>query len=446
MRHPALMLLPLLFATAATPVEAQPMPGDRTVAVPATFDAGARREIVAKLGEALHGRYAFPEVGERAAAKIEAALAAGDYDGLADPDTFATRLTADVYAIAHDKHFRVWGPGGSPVPRPANGGPPPRAEAGIVRADKLAGDIGYLELIEFPPPGPFNQVLDKAMAALAGSRALIIDERRNIGGAAGSVAYLLSYLVAPDRPLSGVISRIPNTKDFTTRSFRSVATPISFATVPVYVLTSKATFSGGEAFAYDLQALGRGTVIGEVTGGGANPVGPADLGHGFGAMIPFARAENPVTKTNWEGRGVQPDVVVPAEGALAAALERAGQKPVGEIGAASLSQIFAPRTMAHPGSEAALRALLAGYASGKPDYEAMAPEFADMTRQQLPALQAQLAPLGELQSLVFRGPDMMGGDEYALHFAKGDRMMALVVGPEGKILAVSSPMPLPPAP
>ncbi|MGI8691709.1 MAG: S41 family peptidase [Geodermatophilaceae bacterium] len=39
----------------------------------------------------------------------------------------------------------------------------------------------------------------------------------------------------------------------------------------MYVLTSGATFSGGEALAYDLQQLGRATVVGERTRGGAHP-------------------------------------------------------------------------------------------------------------------------------------------------------------------------------
>jgi hypothetical protein len=208
-------------------------------------------------------------------------------------------------------------------------------------------------------------------------------------------------------------------------------------------LTSSATFSGGEEFAYDVQALKRGTLIGEVTGGGANPTGFVDLGHRVGATIPFGRAENPVTKTNWEGRGVQPDVSVPANGALRVALERAGQQPVSEISAASLQQVFAPRSTPLPGSETALRQLIAGYVSGKPDYAAMTPELADMTRRRLSDLQAEFSLLGELRSMKFHGPDMLGGDEYELHFANGARMMALVLDPDGKILAASTLMPLP---
>src|SRR5947209_4526664 len=92
---------------------------------------------------------------------------------------------------------------------------------------------------------------------------------------------------------------------------------------PVYVLTSKATFSGGEEFTYDLKTLKRATIVGETTGGGAHPTAPKRLDDHFGIGVPLARPINPVTKKDWEGTGVEPDVKVPAERALDKALELA---------------------------------------------------------------------------------------------------------------------------
>ena len=42
--------------------------------------------------------------------------------------------------------------------------------------------------------------------------------------------------------------------------------------------------------------------------------------------VPFARAINPISKTNWEGTGVEPDVKVPAAEALATAQKLAAEK------------------------------------------------------------------------------------------------------------------------
>jgi hypothetical protein len=281
------------------------------------------------------------------------------------------------------------------------------------------------------------------MSALKGSRELVIDVRRNGGGSPESVAYFASYLVKPGRHLSTIISRTPKTKEFTRQTFSSMATPVSFAEVPVHVLTSKDTFSGGEDFAYTAQAFKRATIIGEVTGGGANPTGPVDLGHGVTATIPFGRSENPITKTNWEGLGVKPDVTVTASDGLEVALKRAGAKPVKEIEVASVERVFAPRTTPLPGSEAAIRRLVVGLASGQPDYSTMAPGFADVMRRELSRLHSDLSPLGELRSIKFRQP-LMGGDEFVLKFANGSRLMPVVLGQDGKIVAALPPIPAPP--
>jgi len=234
-RPSVLLLLPLLLAATSVPATAQPvLVGPAAAAPVATLDAAARRNIVTKFSEALRERYVFPDIGERAAERITASLAAGDYDTLADPAAFTARLSADVGAIAHDKHMRVLSMN-APPPLPLGAGERPRAEAGLTRADKLAGGIGYIEVIGFPPLEMFKPVLDRAMAGLKGSRALIIDDRRNGGGAPASVAYLVSYLLAPDRPveINDIVSRFAKTDTFTRERLRSQPTPVSFPDVPV---------------------------------------------------------------------------------------------------------------------------------------------------------------------------------------------------------------------
>ena len=85
---------------------------------------------------------------------------------------------------------------------------------------------------------------------------------------------------------------------------------------PVFVLDSADTFSGGEELSYDLQALKRAVIVGEVTGGAANPGGPVPLDQHFLVFVPLGQGVNPVTGTNWEGVGVKPDITVPADMAL----------------------------------------------------------------------------------------------------------------------------------
>lgn len=84
----------------------------------------------------------------------------------------------------------------------------------------------------------------------------------------------------------------------------------------MFLLTSRDTFSGGEDFAYAVQSLGRATVIGEATRGGAHPTERYRLAAHFLAHIPVAQSIGAATGANWEGTGVQPNIAVPAAAAL----------------------------------------------------------------------------------------------------------------------------------
>lgn len=447
MRGRVLILLSFVSSPiSATAIEAQPVqPAPVSMAPVSTIDSNMRRDVVAKLSQALRDDYIFPDVGEKAAEEIGASLAAGEYDQLSDPNTFAARLSSDVAAIAHDKHLRVLSRSAPPARPPGADGGMPHAEAGVTRADKLAGGIGYIEVVGFPPLPLFKPTIDKAMSALKGSRALIIDDRRNGGGSPDGVAYLVSFLVAPKRTIeiTDIVSRVPRTNTFTRERHFSQPTPVSFATIPVYVLTSRNTFSGGEEFAYDVQTHKLATVIGEVTGGGAHPTGPVDLGHGFVAMIPFARSEDPITKTNWEGVGVRPDVSAAADSALRVALTRAGGKPIADIATASTERLFSPRTTPLPGSGAALRKLLDAIASGATMQGIVAPQSASVVQANIPQ-PTELAKLGKLLSVDFWRATPFGGDEYKLNFANGQRKTVIAVDQDGRIVAMLPLVPLGP--
>jgi hypothetical protein len=85
----------------------------------------------------------------------------------------------------------------------------------------------------------------------------------------------------------------------------------------LYVLTSEFTFSGAEEFTYNLKNLERATIVGDTTGGGAHPVTQRPfINLNVGMSLPFGRAVNPITETNWEGVGVIPDVAVDQGAAL----------------------------------------------------------------------------------------------------------------------------------
>jgi hypothetical protein len=396
------------------------------------LDSAARAAVVHAAAKQITDGYIFPEAGGKAAQALEKALAAGSYDTLTDPSAFAQQLTADLFAVTHDKHLSVF-PTGNPAPMAPVA--LPRSEGGVVRADRLAGDIGYIEIVQFPPLGAFKGPFDHAMAALEKTRALIIDARRHTGGLPAALVYLESYFLPKGaRPVvvSRSVWRNPGTSTFRTEELRSVPTPFSYAGRPVYVLTSRVTFSGGEALAYGLkQDLRVAKVVGERTGGGAHPGGVVPVGGGFALFLPVGRGAN----GDWEGVGVEPDIAAPAPEALKVALERLGQKPSGaDIDALSQARLFTPRTIPQTGTEAALRHLIEDLARGEPDYTLLEDDTAQTVRMQLPMLHGLYSQLGAIQSMTFAEVDAFGADVYDVKQANGAVRVALALSPEGKIM------------
>jgi hypothetical protein len=415
---------------------------------PAPLDDAARSTVIAQIVDALHNVYIFPDSGEKAAARLQSQLASGAYRDFATPRALADKLTSDLYEVTKDKHMFVTAPG-QPlpplVPVGAGGGPAPtgpapesqsRSEAGVVRADKLAGDIGYVEVTSFPQLGVFKAAIERAMAPLAGSKAIILDLRRNQGGSPDGESYLVSFFCDPSKTvaLNSIVSRQPNTREFSTQAFTAAKTTTSMFGKPLYVLISSRTFSAGEAVAYDLQALKLATLVGDTTGGGAN-LGRAIPIAQFSLFMPFGRAENPITHTNWEG-GVKPDIPVPGADALKVALEKLGQKPSsGDIAALSLAQVFAPRTTAQPASEAAIRRTVDELARNQPNYEMMSPGMQQLTRAQLPGLNKLITDMGELKSLRFLAVGSGGMDSYEVVFANGTIMWSIALDEHGRTIS-----------
>jgi C-terminal processing protease CtpA/Prc len=155
-----------------------------------------------------------------------------------------------------------------------------------------------------------------AMTLVANTEALIFDLRHNQGGSPAMVAFLCSYLF-PAYPAIHLNDLYWAETDQTHQWWTSPYVPgPRFLDKLVLVLTSPETFSAAEEFAYNLQTLKRAQVVGETTRGGANPGRGFRLNDHFWLFLPTGQAINPITNDNWDGKGVVPDVKVPAEIAL----------------------------------------------------------------------------------------------------------------------------------
>jgi len=316
--RPAVLLL--LILTFATVVSAQPDQPDLTI------DAATRTQVIDGILKRLNDSYVFPEVAKKMEQSLRERVDKKEYDQITSAKEFATKLTTDLHAISNDKHLRVRY---SHQPIPERG---PRREPtaedrerfkremtwsnhGFSKVERLPGNIGYLEFLNFMDPELGADTVAAALNFVNNTEALIIDMRNNGGGNPAMVALVCSYLFGPEPVhLNDLYWREGNrTEEFWTK--KEVAGK-RYLNKDVYVLTSKRTFSGAEEFSYNLKNLKRATIIGETTGGGAHPGGGFRITEHFGMFVPTGRAISPITKTNWEGTGVTPDVAVPAEQAL----------------------------------------------------------------------------------------------------------------------------------
>lgn len=332
----AIILAAALIAAAPAFVHAQTAPA------PAAAQPSPRITVGAVAGR-IRDLYFDPAVGDRIADDLEAEAAAGAFDSLTDQRDLAAALSRRLRPL--DAHFNVaWDPnapagpppGGGPQqvrrtpgasPPPGAGEPGPRRPAnpmearshyGFRKVEILPGNIGYIDLRQFSnidfgnPADPARRAADAALTFVADADAVIFDLRDNGGGAPSMVGYLTSAFTPANAPIYNIF----HSREGTESEAPAVFHPNPRLDVPVYVLISGRTGSAGEAFPYTLQGARRATIVGEASGGAANPGGMVPVGGGFAIFISQGSPRNPNTGGNWEGTGVLPDVAVPWDQAL----------------------------------------------------------------------------------------------------------------------------------
>jgi C-terminal processing protease CtpA/Prc len=283
--------------------------------------------------------YVYPDVATEMIQAMRDHQKHGDYSSIVDGNEFADALSRDLKAVSHDQHLFV---GYDPFIFPGRSGssfepraPSPGDQAvfrtmlehqncTFSKLEILNHNIGYVKFGAFPDPDICGPTVVAAMNFLAHTDALTFDLRENHGGDPSMVDFMVSYLFREPTHINDLTNRHDNeTHQYWTLPW--VPGP-RFVDQPVYVLTSHETFSGGEEFTFDLKTQKRATIVGETTGGGAHPVRGLPAGDHFTIGVPFGRPINPVTKGDWEGKGVEPDVKVSAADALTTAEKLAADK------------------------------------------------------------------------------------------------------------------------
>ncbi len=283
-----------------------------------------KQETIDRLAQQMNDHYVLPEVAQKTSDHLKSRLKAGYFDEFDDLEAFAKALTTEARSVSKDKHILVR------KERPQGKKEKPMAKllkdhmyrmayhrkdnGGFREAKMLEDNVGYIDLRSFAPLPVGQPFADSFMKLLASSDAMIIDLRFNGGGDPAMVQYLCSYFFDEKTHLNSLYFREGDRTDefWTLDSVNGQ----KLSDIPLFVLTGERTFSGAEEFSYNMQTQKRATLVGQTTRGGANPGTMMPLNEKLAAFIPTGMAINPITKTNWEGVGVIPEIKTKSEDAF----------------------------------------------------------------------------------------------------------------------------------
>lgn len=302
----------------------------------APLTAQQRRQAIQDIAAAFESFYVIPEVGNAVARALRERLRRGEYDRITASRELAQVLSSHIDAVCHDPHTEVaYFEDDQLAERPASDPAVLKereakryaralaANFDFAEPARLEGNIALIRFDSFHPAAFAAPHVQRTMSDAASAAALIIDLRQNGGGAPDLIPVLVSYLF-DDTPvhLYDQFSRREGTR---VQAWTNPAVPGQRfgSKKPVYVLTSKETFSAAENLAYTLQQLKRARIVGERTPGGAHGAFGKPVTPHLVPMVATKRTINAVTKGDWHRVGVVPDIPTSADEALAAAVAAA---------------------------------------------------------------------------------------------------------------------------
>jgi len=295
-----------------------------------TLDDETKKEVVYKVASIMKEKYLYADIGEKMSTHVKSLYENGTYNDFSEVKPFCSQLTSDLRSIDNDKHLWVfYSPEEAYEVKAYHKLLPDeeikkindhfyeldrRENFGYKKVEILDGNVGYLDLEYFTIADSTQEALIGAMQFLSNTDAIIIDLRNNGGGEGSPLLY--SYFFSDGEQIDLGCSKC---RDSSLNQQSQTLSNIDGKRMPdrgLYILTSARTFSAAEDFAYTMQSLERGIIIGETSKGGAHPVDILIVKEDILTQFPICESYNSITKTNWEKVGVEPDIKATEENAL----------------------------------------------------------------------------------------------------------------------------------
>lgn len=279
-------------------------------------------KAVQRVSDIIKQFYAFKD-------KIPALLnhfAKTDFFTVISEEDLAAKLNYELQSVFEDPRLNIKTLQGSSDKEQELYTTPSSFDNPLFKLEILSGNIGYLRFDRFPTPTVLieleDRIKEKVWQSVKDTENLIIDLRYNTGGSTEALPILLSYMfdASSNTHLFSIYDSIQNeTVDFHT--LRNISGSSYGSRKGIYVLTSYYTAEAGEEFAYLMQSLHRGTVVGEITSGTllhsrTFPVEETSLC----ITVPIINFID-IHGECWLGGGVVPDAIVLAEDAVERAHE-----------------------------------------------------------------------------------------------------------------------------
>lgn len=271
-------------------------------------------QTIERISNLLTRHYVYNDIASRMVKKLEHQKRQHIFDSISTHNSLAKVITKELKTVYNDKHMAVIHDNGhlkDAIPYFPNYG------IGTVKSYE---GIGYLKISTFRyHHRKAKKLIQEAIKKLASHDTMVLDLRGNAGGATRMEKYMISYFL----PSSTYYGQFESSHHKHPKKFHTYKSKRRFRNLdkPLFILVDHETFSAAESVAYHLQAFERATIVGEITGGAAHAGRRRRINKHFLLALPKEAPIDVKTGTNWEGKGIMPDIRMSASQTVKTILE-----------------------------------------------------------------------------------------------------------------------------